>query len=128
MGDRVAVLRGGVLQQLDRPQHVFEAPCNLFVASFSCSPPTNIVEARLDRSEGGDPVCALGAQKLNCRQEAAVKVRTCKNVSDDRLRWACGRSISKTRLSSLPALLFFEVPRYLRSLRVRRSSFTFQCR
>ena len=78
MGDRVAVLRGGVLQQLDRPQHVYEAPCNLFVASFIGSPPMNIVEARLEKSEGGDLVCALGEQTIElspgvCRQDANLQ-------------------------------------------------------
>jgi len=48
MGDRVAVMRGGVLQQTGEPQSVFDRPANLFVASFIGSPPMNLVQARLE--------------------------------------------------------------------------------
>jgi multiple sugar transport system ATP-binding protein len=48
MGDRVAVMRGGVLQQTGEPQSVFDRPANLFVASFIGSPPMNLVEARVE--------------------------------------------------------------------------------
>ncbi len=47
MADRVAVMRGGELQQVDVPQHIYEAPANLFVASFIGSPPMNLAEATL---------------------------------------------------------------------------------
>ena len=47
MGDRVAVLRGGVLQQTGDPQEVFDRPANIFVASFIGSPPMNLVQATL---------------------------------------------------------------------------------
>jgi multiple sugar transport system ATP-binding protein len=49
LGDRVAVLRDGVLQQVDRPQHLFNQPANLFVAAFIGSPSMNLVEARVER-------------------------------------------------------------------------------
>jgi multiple sugar transport system ATP-binding protein len=52
LGDRVAVMRGGVLQQFDSPQELFERPRNLFVAGFIGSPAMNLVEARLDRADG----------------------------------------------------------------------------
>jgi multiple sugar transport system ATP-binding protein len=52
LGDRVAVLRGGVLQQLDSPQALFERPRNLFVAGFIGSPAMNLVEATLERADG----------------------------------------------------------------------------
>jgi multiple sugar transport system ATP-binding protein len=45
LGDRVAVLRDGVLQQVDSPQVLFNAPANLFVAAFIGSPSMNLVEA-----------------------------------------------------------------------------------
>jgi multiple sugar transport system ATP-binding protein len=45
MGDRVAVMRDGVLQQVDTPQRLYDAPVNLFVASFVGSPPMNLFEA-----------------------------------------------------------------------------------
>ena len=48
LGQRVAVLRGGVLQQCDTPEQLFDHPANLFVAAFIGSPAMNLVEA-----EGG---------------------------------------------------------------------------
>jgi multiple sugar transport system ATP-binding protein len=47
MGDRVAVLKGGVLQQVDTPKRLYEAPVNAFVAGFIGSPSMNLFEATL---------------------------------------------------------------------------------
>jgi multiple sugar transport system ATP-binding protein len=47
LGERVAVLRDGVLQQVDTPQTLYNRPTNLFVAAFIGSPPMNLVEARV---------------------------------------------------------------------------------
>jgi multiple sugar transport system ATP-binding protein len=53
LGDRVCVLRGGLLQQVDRPQVLYERPANLFVAGFIGSPAMNLVEAELvERKDG----------------------------------------------------------------------------
>jgi multiple sugar transport system ATP-binding protein len=52
MGDRVAVLRKGVLQQVDSPQYLYDHPSNLFVAGFIGSPAMNMVEADLSRANG----------------------------------------------------------------------------
>jgi multiple sugar transport system ATP-binding protein len=52
MGDRVAVLRRGVLQQFATPQFLYDHPTNLFVAGFIGSPAMNIVEATLSRTDG----------------------------------------------------------------------------
>jgi multiple sugar transport system ATP-binding protein len=48
LGQRVAVMRDGVIQQVDTPQNLFHHPRNLFVAAFIGSPSMNLVEARLD--------------------------------------------------------------------------------
>ena len=53
MGDRVAVMRKGVLQQVDTPQSLYEHPTNLFVAGFIGSPAMNMVEASLVPADGG---------------------------------------------------------------------------
>ena len=53
MGDRVAVLRKGELQQVDTPQALYDRPGNLFVAGFIGSPSMNMVEAELSRQDGG---------------------------------------------------------------------------
>ena len=48
LGQRVAVLRDGVVQQFGVPQELFHRPVNLFVAAFIGSPPMNLVGARVD--------------------------------------------------------------------------------
>jgi len=60
MGDRVAVLRDGVLQQYATPRELYDQPANLFVATFMGSPEMNLYEAALDSA--GDVV--LGTQRL----------------------------------------------------------------
>jgi multiple sugar transport system ATP-binding protein len=52
MGDRVAVLRKGLLQQVDSPQAMYEHPVNVFVAGFIGSPAMNLFDARLERTDG----------------------------------------------------------------------------
>ena len=52
MGDRVAVIRKGMLQQVDTPQTLYDHPVNLFVAGFIGSPAMNMVEATVDRPDG----------------------------------------------------------------------------
>src|SRR6476469_7062020 len=68
MGDRVAVMRRGVLQQFDAPQRLYEEPGNLFVASFIGSPAMNMVEAALAQ-EGDGVVCRIGAAVLQLPRE-----------------------------------------------------------
>jgi multiple sugar transport system ATP-binding protein len=52
LSDRVAVMRGGELQQLGAPMQVYRDPANLFVASFVGSPSMNMLEARISITEG----------------------------------------------------------------------------
>ena len=52
LGDRVAVMRDGLLQQLDRPQELYRSPRNLFVAEFIGSPAMNLVGADVVREDG----------------------------------------------------------------------------
>ena len=63
MGDRVAVMRDGRIQQVDRPQVLYERPANLFVAGFIGSPAMNLVRSRLTREDGAVYV-RLGDTKL----------------------------------------------------------------
>ncbi len=53
LGDRVAIMRDGVLQQVAKPQGLYDRPRNLFVAEFIGSPAMNLVGADLARSNGG---------------------------------------------------------------------------
>jgi multiple sugar transport system ATP-binding protein len=63
MGDRVAVMRDGRVQQVDSPQVLYDRPANLFVAGFIGSPAMNLVRSRLT-SENGDTYVRLGETKL----------------------------------------------------------------
>jgi multiple sugar transport system ATP-binding protein len=53
MGTRIAIMKDGVLQQLDAPQVLYDHPVNMFVAGFIGSPAMNFFEAKLDRADGG---------------------------------------------------------------------------
>ncbi len=69
MGDRVAVLRKGQLQQVGSPQELFGRPVNLFVAGFIGSPAMNFVASKLERRDGGASV-SIGSQQLDISKEA----------------------------------------------------------
>ncbi len=64
MGDRVAVMRKGELQQVADPQTLYDRPVNLFVGGFIGSPAMNMVDAVVENSNGGYAV-SFGAQKLS---------------------------------------------------------------
>jgi multiple sugar transport system ATP-binding protein len=63
MGDRVAVMRRGVLQQVDTPKALYNTPSNLFVAGFIGSPAMNLVEATVERHDS-DVKVRFGSQSL----------------------------------------------------------------
>jgi multiple sugar transport system ATP-binding protein len=63
MGDRIAVMRKGELQQVGQPQDLYDRPVNLFVGGFIGSPAMNMFEARLARDDGSLAV-EIGSQHL----------------------------------------------------------------
>src|SRR3954465_1789660 len=69
MGDRVALMRRGILQQVDTPLRLYNAPANLFVASFIGSPAMNLFEAELNQ-RNGNLVAQIGDQFLRLEPEA----------------------------------------------------------
>ena len=70
MGDRVAVMNAGHLQQVDTPQVLYDNPLNEFVAGFIGSPSINLVESELARSNGQLEV-TLGEHKLTVDDQLA---------------------------------------------------------
>jgi multiple sugar transport system ATP-binding protein len=70
MGDRVAVMRKGELQQVAPPQELYERPVNLFVGGFIGSPAMNMVEAEVERNNGSY-LAKLGSQSLALGDEVA---------------------------------------------------------
>jgi multiple sugar transport system ATP-binding protein len=69
MGDRVAVLKDGYLQQVDTPQNLYDRPDNVFVAAFIGSPSMNLYDAEFF-VEGDGVVVKLGSQRLSLGAEA----------------------------------------------------------
>jgi multiple sugar transport system ATP-binding protein len=69
MGDRVAVMRKGELQQVAAPQDLYERPVNLFVGGFIGSPAMNMVEATLEHANGRISA-RLGSQSVTLGDEA----------------------------------------------------------
>jgi multiple sugar transport system ATP-binding protein len=73
LGDRVAIMRDGLLQQVAKPQELYDRPRNLFVAEFIGSPAMNLVLAELVRSDGsvvvkfGHNTLKVGASVLDKR-------------------------------------------------------------
>jgi multiple sugar transport system ATP-binding protein len=63
MGDRVAVMRKGELQQVDNPQKLYDHPVNIFVGGFIGSPAMNLLQATLERQNGG-LAAVIGDQRL----------------------------------------------------------------
>ena len=68
MGDRVAVLRDGLLQQVDTPTNIYDRPANLFVAGFIGSPPMNLAQARIE-SRNGSLAVGFGDQLVGIPPE-----------------------------------------------------------
>jgi multiple sugar transport system ATP-binding protein len=68
MGDRVAVMRKGELQQVAPPQELYDRPINLFVGGFIGSPAMNMIEATLERADGGLSA-SMGSQRITLGEE-----------------------------------------------------------
>ena len=82
LAHRVAVMAGGVLQQLDTPINVYNQPANLFVAGFLGSPPMNLVEGRVDPDVRGLsvdetlwPIPGAALHRLQGRSQVVMGVR-----------------------------------------------------
>jgi len=73
MGDRVAVLKDGYLQQVDTPQNLYDRPANVFVAAFIGSPSMNLYGGDLDRDDDGKVTLALGSQSITLDDEVFVR-------------------------------------------------------
>jgi len=70
MGDRVTVMRSGVLQQVDTPQHLYDNPDNIFVAAFIGSPAMNLYDATVGP---GAQSLKLGSQEIDLPESVVLK-------------------------------------------------------
>ena len=78
MGDRVAVMRLGELQQYDTPQGLYQTPANIFVAGFIGSPPMNLCVGRIER-RGDDLWVKFGSNEL---QLTAANLQAYPRIAD----------------------------------------------
>ena len=86
MGDRVAVMKGGILQELGEPQYLYDNPANIFVAGFIGSPPMNMAVGKVIRPDGnGDLAVRLGSATIRLdpvvTSSARPWPRTCPGTS-----------------------------------------------
>ena len=72
MGDRVAILRDGVLEQLGTPAELYERPVNMFVASFIGSPAMNLIEGTCE-ADAGAPFVRFGNSRLSVPDAVAAR-------------------------------------------------------
>jgi multiple sugar transport system ATP-binding protein len=84
MGHRVAVMRDGELQQVDTPQRLYDAPTNLFVASFVGSPPMNLFEAVVER-DNGRLACKVGEVEVDLPADFAAERPSLANYAGRRI-------------------------------------------
>jgi multiple sugar transport system ATP-binding protein len=70
MGDRVTVLRAGILQQCDTPQNLYDSPDNVFVAAFIGSPAQNLYDAIVGESARS---IKLGSQEVELPESVVLK-------------------------------------------------------
>ena len=79
LGDRIVIMRDGVIQQIGTPQEVFDHPANLFVAGFIGMPQMNFFDAEL-LLEGGKYSVSVGGAKVELSAEKQAKL-SAKNVA-----------------------------------------------
>ena len=72
MGDRVAILRDGVLEQLGTPAELYEQPVNMFVASFIGSPAMNLIKGTCE-ADAGAPFVRFGSSRLSVPDAVAAR-------------------------------------------------------
>ena len=83
LGDRIVIMKDGVVQQIGTPQEVFETPANLFVAGFIGTPQMNFFDAKLEKTNVGYQIQCMGAtipvdsnmaQKLSAKGQDSAEV------------------------------------------------------
>jgi multiple sugar transport system ATP-binding protein len=67
MGDRIAVMNEGVMQQVGQPEEVYDNPVNLFVANFIGSPGMNFMDVECTKSDGGTKAVLSGDEPVSFR-------------------------------------------------------------
>jgi multiple sugar transport system ATP-binding protein len=80
MGDRIAVMNQGVLQQVGTPEDLYEQPANLFVAGFIGSPPMNLIPASALGVGGSDRIAGFRPEHVQVGNGAPDRIHFTGNV------------------------------------------------
>ena len=81
MADSIAVMHEGVLQQLGRPDEIYNRPCNEWVAGFVGDPPMNFLDCRLERHDGATFACNAALRQPLTGEQTTLLER--QNASPD---------------------------------------------
>ena len=73
MGTRIVVMKDGFIQQVDTPQHLYDLPCNMFVAGFIGSPQMNFIDAVL-KEEYGQYIVEFGSEDTKSRSGVKYQI------------------------------------------------------
>ena len=73
MGTRIVVMKDGFIQQVDTPQHLYDMPCNMFVAGFIGSPQMNFIDAKVVVS-GSEVRLMFGSNSIKLPENKAKKL------------------------------------------------------
>jgi multiple sugar transport system ATP-binding protein len=105
LGDRVAVLRDGGVQQVGTPREIYEMPQNLFVASFLGTPGMNLMPARVERDRLVLPIgeVAIGPQPLEAAAAHAASLIA--GIRPEHLRERAGAHASGARVTAAVELV-----------------------
>ncbi len=73
MGDRIVVMKDGLIQQVNTPQYLYDKPCNMFVAGFIGSPQMNFIDAKLLK-EGEQFFVEFGTEATKTKREIKYRI------------------------------------------------------
>jgi multiple sugar transport system ATP-binding protein len=82
MGTRIVVMKDGVIQQVDTPQHIYDHPVNIFVAGFIGSPQMNFMDAKVEEKDG-KVVLLFGEDTVELPEDKAAVVKKSGYVGKD---------------------------------------------
>ena len=73
MGDRIVVMKDGLIQQVNTPQYLYDKPCNMFVAGFIGSPQMNFIDSKLIK-EGDTFFVEFGTEATKTKREIKFRI------------------------------------------------------
>ncbi len=90
LADRIAIMKGGIIQQLDKPLSIFQRPKNLFVAGFIGSPSMNFISGSIMNQESGpvfsNPDFQISLQNYHAEQELTDGMKTILGVRPEHIQ------------------------------------------